>query len=120
MPQRYRLEAGRCTSCGAVHYPPRLICRDCRSQSMETVELSKSCKLVTHTIIEVPPGPFVDEAPYAVGIVETDEGARLTCQVVDVDFEQMKPGMPLRLEFRLIQQVGHDGVLCYGHKAVPA
>jgi glycogen operon protein len=39
MPQRYRLEAGKCQDCGAVHYPPRVVCRDCRSQSIETIRL---------------------------------------------------------------------------------
>jgi uncharacterized OB-fold protein len=119
-PQRYRLEAGRCVDCGAVSYPPRIVCRECRSRNMEGIVLSRECRLVTHTIINVAPGPFVDEAPYAVGIVETTEGARLTAQVVDVEFDQLKAGMPLKLEFRLIQEVGKDGVLCYGHKAVPA
>jgi uncharacterized OB-fold protein len=120
MPQRYRLEAGRCQDCGAVSYPPRIVCRDCRSRKMETITLSRQCRLVTHTIIHVPPGPFSDEAPYAVGIVETEEGARLTAQVVDVTFDRLQPGLPLKLEFRRIQEVGKDGVLCYGHKAVPA
>ena len=26
IPQRYRLEAGKCRSCGEVYFPPRLIC----------------------------------------------------------------------------------------------
>lgn len=119
-PQRYRLEAGKCTDCGAVSYPPRIVCRECRSRNSETITLSRNAKLVTHTIITVAPGPFVDEAPYAVGIVETEDGARMTVQVVDCEPDQLKAGMPLRLEFRLVQEVGHDGVLCYGHKAIPA
>jgi uncharacterized OB-fold protein len=120
MPQRYRLEAGRCQDCGSVSYPPRLVCRDCRSRKIESFTLSRNAKLVTHTIIQVPPAPFSDEAPYTVGIVENEDGARLTAQVVDVKLDGLKPGLPRRLEFRLIQKVGEDGVLCYGHKAVPA
>ena len=120
MPQRYRLEAARCTDCGSISYPPRIVCRDCRSRNSETVVLSRNAKLLTYTVIRVAPGPFVDEAPYAVGIVETQEGARLTVQVVDCDFDDLKVGMALRLEFRLIQAMGEDGIICYGHKAVPA
>ena len=120
MPQRYRLEAGRCKGCGSISYPQRIVCRDCRAQDIETFALSRKATLVTHTIIQVPPGPFKDEAPYAVGIVQNEDGARMTVQIVDVPFEDMKTGMALRLEFRRIQTVGHDGVICYGHKAVPA
>jgi scaffold protein (connect acetoacetyl-CoA thiolase and HMG-CoA synthase) len=120
MPQRYRLEAGRCTDCGSISYPPRIVCRDCRSRNRETIVMSRNAKLLTYTVIRVAPGPFVDEAPYAVGIIETEEGARLTVQVVDCDFDTMKTGMDLRLEFRLVQAMGEDGIICYGHKAVPA
>ena len=119
-PKRYRLEAGKCADCGSISYPPRLVCRDCRSRNVETFVLSRKAKLVTHTIITVPPGPFVDEAPYAVGIVETEDGARMTVQIVDCPFDRLESGMDLKLEFRRIQTVGEDGVLCYGHKAVPA
>ncbi len=120
MPQRYRLEAGRCKSCGSISYPPRIVCRDCRGRDHEIFPLKRSAKLVTFTNITTPPGPFVDEAPYVIGIVETEDGARMTVQVVDVPFEKIETGMALKLEFRKIQEMGHDGVICYGHKAVPA
>ena len=120
MPQRYRLEAGKCKGCGSISYPPRIVCRDCRGRDMETVVLSRDAKLLTFTVIRVAPGPFVDEAPYAVGIIETQEGARLTVQIVDCDCDSLKTGMAVRLEFRRIQAMGEDGIICYGHKAVPA
>jgi len=30
------------------------------------------------------------------------------------------PGMEVSLEFRLIRKEGQSGILCYGHKGVPA
>jgi uncharacterized OB-fold protein len=44
----------------------------------------------------------------------------LTAQVVDVPLEDIKVGMPVRIEFRKIQKDGHAGILMYGYKVVPA
>jgi uncharacterized OB-fold protein len=118
IPQRYRLQAGRCTTCGYIAYPPRLICPVCKNREFEDIHLSRSGKLLTYTIIHVPPPQFDRQTPYAVGIVETEEGARLTVGIADVEPEDLVVGMPVRLEFRKIQEDGDQGILCYGHKAV--
>jgi len=82
--------------------------------------LSDTGKVVTYTIIRVGPSDFTEEVPYALGIVEVDGGVRLMAQLVDVPLEEIKTGMPVRLEFRKIYQEGEAGIICYGHKAVPA
>jgi uncharacterized OB-fold protein len=120
IPQRYRLEASKCKGCGKVWFPPRLICPDCRKQSFEPVKLSDRGKLVTYTVIRVAPKDFTDEAPYAVGIVELDGGVPIQCQVVDCTPEELKIGVPVRIEFRKIKEEGEAGILCYGYKAVIA
>jgi uncharacterized OB-fold protein len=120
IPQRYRLEAAKCTKCGKVHYPPRLICNECKGREFETEELPRDGKLLTYTVIHVAPPGLSDETPFAVGVVELENGVRLMSQIVDADLDKMESGMPLRLEFRRIRQDGHSGILCYGHKAVPA
>jgi uncharacterized OB-fold protein len=119
IPQRYRLEAGKCSSCGKVYYPPRRVC-PCGGRDFETVALSDTGKVVTYTIIRVGPSDFVEEVPYGLGIVEVEDGVRLMAQLVDVPLDDIKTGMPVRLEFRKIYQEGEAGIICYGHKAVPA
>jgi uncharacterized OB-fold protein len=118
--QSYRLEAGRCKKCGKLFFPPRLICSQCGHREFETAALSRHGKLLTHTVIRTPADEFSGAAPYALGVVETEDGGRLTTQIVDVDFDELKIGMPVKLEFRLITAEGHSGPLQYGHKAVPA
>ena len=120
IPARYRLEARRCSDCDTVIYPPRKVCPSCRSQDMETLHLSREAEVVTSTVIHVPPDDFLNEAPYAMAVVETPEGARLMTQVVDCDPSQVGPGMKVDLEFRLIRKEGKSGILCYGHKGVPS
>ncbi len=119
IPSRYRLEASRCRGCGKVTYPARAICPACRGTDHERVRLGRTATVVTATVIRVAPAEFAMEVPYAVAIVETREGARLMAQVVDCDPETVRPGQRVTLEFRLVRQEGHGGILCYGHKVVP-
>jgi uncharacterized OB-fold protein len=87
---------------------------------MGQIPLPMDGKLVTYTIIRVGPSDFAEEVPYALGIVEVEGGVRLMAQIVDVPLDDVKTGMPLRLEFRKISEEGEAGIICYGHKAVPA
>jgi len=119
IPSRFRLEAVRCHGCGKVTYPARRVCPQCRGGELETIHLSPTGTVVTSTVIHVAPAEFAMETPYAVAVIETPEGARLMAQVADADLSNVRPGLRVSLEFRLIRQEGHGGILCYGHKAVP-
>lgn len=120
IPNRFRLEASRCKGCGKVSFPPRRICPACRGTEREPTTLSWKGRVVTSTVVQVPPTEFQMEAPFAVAIVETPEGARLMTQVVDCAPSEVLPGMEVRLVFRRIRSEGHGGILCYGFKGVPA
>jgi len=37
IPQRYRLEAARCTGCKKTFFPPRLVCDECGGEEFETL-----------------------------------------------------------------------------------
>lgn len=119
IPSRYRLEASKC-GCGRVSYPPRHVCPKCRGTDAEIIKLSHSARVITHTVVHVPPTDFLMEAPYALAVVETPEGARMMVQVVDCDPAEVHTDLSVNLEFRLIRKEGKGGILCYGHKAVPA
>jgi len=120
IPQRYRLEAEQCKKCGYIAFPPRLVCPQCGARIFEKVTLPDTGSVLTYTIIRVPPHPFSDQAPYAVGIATLDNGVRLMGQIVDCEFEELKVGMKVRLEFRKISTDGEAGVIYYGYKFVPA
>ena len=119
IPQRYRLEAGKCKSCNETYFPPRLVCAHCGSRQFETVKLQDKGRILTFTVIRVGPSQFMDQTPFAVGIIELDGGVRITTQIVDCEFDKLAIGQRVRLEFRRIQKQGDAGILCYGHKCVP-
>lgn len=118
-PSRFRFEAGRCKGCGKVVFPKRKICPACRGRDFEELNLERKGKVVTKTVIHVPPDDFMMEAPYVMAVIESPEGARYTAQIADCDPSEVRPGMEVDLEFRLIRKEGHSGILCYGHKGVP-
>ena len=118
-PQRYRNEGTRCEACGAVHFPRRTVCDGCGSRDLATHRVAETGTVLTHTVIRVAPSAFAAEVPYVVGVIEMDDGARMMAQIADVEPEEVKTGMRVRLEFRKVRQYGRTGVISYAHKAVP-
>lgn len=120
IPQRYRLEAAKCTKCGSISFPPRLVCPECKGTSFQTVKLNDEGKLLTFTIVRVASDKFSKETPFAVGIVELNDGVKLTTQIADVDPDSsgLKVGQRVKLVFRKIQDDGRAGIHCYGYKAI--
>ena len=119
IPQRYRYEAARCKGCGKIHFPPHLVCSQCRGREFDKTTLAQRGSIETFTVIRVAPTGFGDQAPYAVAVIKLEDGVKLTAQVVDCDVEQLQIGQPLRLEFRRVNEDGEDGIICYGYKFVP-
>jgi len=120
IPQRYRLEAGKCKGCGKTLFPPRIKCPKCGSTDFEIVRLPDSGVVRTFTVIRVGPSQFSDQAPYAVGIVELEGGVKITTQIVDCPPDKIHIGQKVKVEFRRIQEDGSAGIICYGYKCVPA
>jgi len=119
IPQRYRLEAAKCKKCGKILFPPRIICPACKSRKFEPVQLNPEGKIISYTVIRIAPSKFVDQVPYALGIVEFDDGVRLMAQIADCDLEKLKIDMRVKIEFRKIFHEGESGIICYGYKVVP-
>jgi uncharacterized OB-fold protein len=118
-PQTYRLEASQCKKCDKTFFPPRLVCSACSGREFETFAMKRTGTVLTHTVVRTPAPEYSGEAPFAVGIIQMDDGPRLTTQIVDVPMEDIKIGMSVRLEFRRSYEEGEAGIIQYGHKAVP-
>ncbi len=90
-----------------------------RNQSHISKLLGRDGKLVTWTVVYVPPAGHEQSAPYAVGIVEVSGGKRVTVQIVDCDPNTLRPGLHVRLVLRKSVSAARDEVIPYGIKAVP-
>ncbi|HDM67174.1 MAG TPA: Zn-ribbon domain-containing OB-fold protein [Thermoplasmatales archaeon] len=123
IPQRYNLIGNRCKVCGKIYFPPRESCPFCRRKSlgkMEEYKLSGVGTVLTYSIVHTATEDFEDQVPYAIAIVELDEGPRVTAQIVDCKPEDVKIGMRVESTFRKIQQDGTTGAIYYGYKFKPA
>ncbi len=94
-----KLMAGKCLKCGKIHLPPRPMCDNCFSQDFEWVNVSGKGKLVTYTVIHVAPQQFQNLTPYAVGIVELENGLKIPGMIQGTTQEHLKIGMELNLDF---------------------
>jgi len=104
-PQRYRLEAAKCEACEKIHYPPRIVCSKCGGSTFENITLPREGKVVTFTIVRVPPAGFTEQTPLPIAIVEVMDGVRIMVQIGDLeDPSELEIGMPVRLEFRRVHE----------------
>ncbi|HEV8458416.1 MAG TPA: OB-fold domain-containing protein [Methylomirabilota bacterium] len=91
-----RLTAIKCGHCGELAIPPKEFCPGCQQRAWSAVPLSGTGTVASFTIIRVPPRGAPAPAPYAVAVVKLDEGVSLLGRVVDIPFETLKAGLPVR------------------------
>ncbi len=102
-----KLMASRCPQCDALYLPPRAICPKCHGDQLEWVETAGQGKLAAFTSIYVGPTAmnaegYSRENPYVTGIVELDEGVKISARILGVDArhpEQIEIGMPMTVQF---------------------
>ena len=102
-----KLMASRCKDCGELTLPPRAICPKCHSHNMAWTETSGKGKLAGFTVISIAPTFMIEQGygrdnPYVSGIVELDEGVKISARVSGLDTskpEEIKVGTPLTVDF---------------------
>jgi uncharacterized OB-fold protein len=101
----------RCARCGALALPPKEFCEQCRERDWQPVPLDGAGTLVSFTVIRVAPRGRGGEVPYAIGVVRLTEGVSLLGRIVDVPFDSLKAGLPLR--FRPLE-IGGQTMIGFG------
>lgn len=98
-----KLMASRRVGGEQVYVPPRAICPETYSDQMEWVALSGKGRLAAFTVVKIAPTRMLDagysrDNPYCSGIVELDEGAKISALILGVDATQpetIQIGTPL-------------------------
>lgn len=86
-----------CDACGKFTFPPKPICPHCWSDSMQWKGLSMHGTLYSWTRVHAAPKVFIDEAPYAVGIVDLDIGLRIATRLVEREGIELRCGIPMEI-----------------------
>ena len=122
MPVRYNLIGSHCTGCDMYHYPPRAMCSGCHRESlgkMEEHQFAGTGQVVACTVVYQPQQGYEMHGPYPMAMIEMDEGARITAQIVDVAPEMVKRGMRVKAVFRKLGEDSESGIIYYGPKFTP-
>jgi hypothetical protein len=121
IPNRYNLIGTKCGNCETIFFPPRYVCPKCRRiGKLEPYQLRGKGKIVSHTVVHVPPNGFEIQTPYVLAIVELEEGPRVTGQITDCNPGNVKIGDEVEIAFRHMGEEGKDGIIYYGYKFRPA
>jgi len=69
--------ARKCTKCGELHLATVYFCKKCGSKGFSNSTIKGTGKIVTYTIMTVPPAGFEDLTPYAWVVMELDDTSEL-------------------------------------------
>ena len=79
------------------------MCAQCGSWNWEWARSSGRGRLFTWTVVTLSMYPaFADEVPYAVALIEMEEGPRIVSRIVDVAPEDLYMDMPLEVIFEAV------------------
>ena len=91
-----RLHLQRCAACRAWRHPPRYRCARCGSADWAWEEVSGRGHVFTWTVTHRPVDPaFAGELPYAVLVVELDEGPRVVGNLLGIEPAALALDLPV-------------------------
>lgn len=92
------LRIQRCADCGTLRHPPGPMCPRCHSLNRDHVVASGRGVVHSYVVHHHPPFPG-RTPPYAVAVVELEEGVRIVGNVNGCPPGEVRVGMPVRLVF---------------------
>jgi uncharacterized OB-fold protein len=99
----HKLMILKCDNCGKFVHWPRPVCRFCLGTELTPTEVSGRGTIATFTIPMQPYDPFwIEQMPYVLAVVELEEQAhlQLVTNIVDIDADDVRIGMPVEVTYR--------------------
>lgn len=81
--------------------------------------MDKEGKIISWTIVRVPPFGYERQAPYPVVLVELKKGKKVVGQLVGFREIDLKTGRQVKTVYRRISQPDLEGIIPYGIKFKP-
>ena len=98
----HAMQIQKCGACSTFVFYPRSVCPHCGSRKLHWTAVSGKGKVYGFTISYQKNMPaFGADAPYAIAVVELEEGARLMTNLVGIepDPEKIKVGMDVIVQY---------------------
>ena len=95
-----RLIIQTCERCGRNQFYPRSVCRYCGGSALRWIESTGRGRIYTFSVVYRPPTPeYAADVPYALGLVDLDEGVRMLTNVLDDDPDSLAIGDRVEVVF---------------------
>ncbi len=96
----------RCDDCGTVVFYPKHHCTSCGSANLTWLTSKGLGNVYTYAIVRANRSPaFQEYVPYVLAYVDLDEGFRIMTNIVNVDPEQVRIGMGVRVRWEDHEEV---------------
>ena len=103
--RRHEFRLPRCPRDGFFYYP-RSHCPRCLGDDWSWEAPSGLGEIYSYTIDRVSHDPaFRAFSPFAIAIVELEEGPRMTTRIADCAFEDLRVGLPVEVDFEDVDEV---------------
>ena len=100
-----RLCFQHCADCGNWQHIPRYLCVKCGSDKLEWAESSGRGKVYSWTVTRVPLHPaFATQVPYAVLLVELEEGVRMIAGFTGFSIDEIDLDMSVEVVFERLRE----------------
>jgi len=102
---RGELRFQRCADCGTWRHLPRFGCAECGSERWTWEHSSGRGRLHSWTVTHQPlMRDFVEPVPYAVVVVEMEEGVRMVSGIRGVELSTLALELPLEVLFETVAE----------------
>ena len=91
----------RCLSCQRLRHPPRPMCPHCLSLDWDHVVASGRGEIYSYVVHHHPP-VYGYDPPFAVALVELEEGTRIVGNVLSIDPADVRIGLPVEVCFQSV------------------
>jgi uncharacterized OB-fold protein len=100
-----KLVVQQCARCGERRFPPREICSRCLGRESSWVTSSGRGTIASWNVMHQVYHPaFAEEVPYAVVLVELEDGGRMISNVVDCPLDRLRIGLPVEVTFEKLSE----------------
>ncbi|MHA1398497.1 MAG: Zn-ribbon domain-containing OB-fold protein [Candidatus Heimdallarchaeaceae archaeon] len=117
--QRYLAIGMKCKKCGHKSFPLVMACPACGSNEIEEYKLQKQGELLQFTLVSQASHEMINFSPYVYGLIELEDGVKISGQIVDCKYSELKEGTKVRMIFRVLSRDNDEGLIKYGYKFTP-
>lgn len=99
--KRHELMVQRCAQCGHTRFPPAAQCPHCGGRDAAWIKCSGHGRVFSWIVVvhPVPKDVYGPDVPYAVALIDLEEGVRIASNIVGCDPQAIAADMAVEVRF---------------------